>query len=716
MNRLKFTITLLLLILSLTLLMEILYIKNPTFIQNINNTLVDAAFLWRGKRVVDRRIAIVDIDEKSLRALGQWPWSRNKVARVLQNLSDAGAAIIGLDMVFAEKDNSSPVTIAREAHISAKNLPDYDKILADTLSHTPVIAGFTFDFEKALPNPPPSVNAIYIERGKGKRETLPQAKGVVTNIPLLQQSAYSSGSFNNIPDSDGIVRRVPMLIGYDHAIYPSLTFEMIRTMLGIRKVTLFYDTNGMTEIALGERHIPVDSEGKLFVNYRGGRGSYPYLSAVDIYNNRFDKSQVEGKIILLGTSAAGLLDLRTTPFSNIYPGVEVHANVIDNIINDDMIAENSSLDALVTMAAIPLTIFTVAIILTFAPPLSAFGLILALLMAEAALYYHTLFDKHLLLNFAYPMLSTLFAIFAFTFFKIYSENRQKEMVAAKFARKVSPQVAAQLLKNSENIFTTTEEEITIFFSDIRNFTTISESFESPKILIEYLNTYMSPMSEIIISHEGTIDKYIGDAIMAYWNAPLRVQNHADKAVTAAIEQIDALKKLNRNLQQKGFPPIDIGIGMHTGKAIVGEMGSEGRSDYTVIGDAINLGSRIEGLCKTYGAKILISDATRQQLRERYRMREVDIVQVKGKNEAVVIYEIFGTGDFRGEEALMHKRYRHARRLYLAARFDEAYRLFERLQQSAPHKLFALYMERCRHYRHSEEKIKEFDGVHRFTTK
>ena len=695
-------------------MMEILYIRDPLFIRNINNNLIDSAFLYRGKTPVDSRIAIVDVDERSLRALGQWPWSRHKIARVLQNLTDAGAAIIGLDMVFAERDGSSPARIAADLNMSAAALPDYDRILAKTLASTPVITGFTFDFDRVLPNPPPQNSTIYIQRGRGDREALPVARGVVTNIPLLQQSSYSSGSFNTVPDSDGIVRYVPLLISYDDAIYPALSFEMVRTLLGAKKVEIRYDPNGVAQIDMGGIEIPTNAQGKLFVNYHGGAHTYPYLSAVDIYRGTFDRSAVAGKIILLGTSAAGLLDLRATPFDSVYPGVEVHANAIDNLINGDMIAANSSIDAVVTMGAIALSVVVTALILQFASPLLSFGLILSFLMAGATLYYRMLFEAHLLLNFAYPLLATLVSVFLFTFLKIYAENRQKEMIASKFARKVSPQVAAQLLKESRDIFTTSEEEITIFFSDIRNFTTISEAFESPKILIEYLNMYMSPMSEIIISERGTIDKYIGDAIMAYWNAPLRVEKHADRALTAAIRQIEALKKLNRTLQEKDFPPIDIGIGLHTGKAIVGEMGSEGRSDYTVIGDTINLGSRIEGLCKTYGAKILISESTRAQLQERYRMREVDIVQVKGKNRAITIHEVVGFGTFEAVEAARQKRYMHARRLYKAARFKEAYALFAALYEEDPQTLYALYMERCEVYQ--TRGIKEFDGIHRFTTK
>ena len=691
-----------------------LYFQESRFLKTLDAKLVDSAFWYRGPVPADGRIVIVDVDEKSLKALGQWPWSRNKIARVIHNLSDAGAAIIGLDMVFAEKDNSSPIRIAKEANLSIDNLPDYDRILAQTLAATPTIAGFTFDFEKHIPNSPPPSSVIYIEHNKGEKEMLPEAKGVITNIPLLQESAYSSGSFNTVPEDDGIIRYVPLLISYEGGIYPALSFEMIRVMLGAQRVDILYDDNGITQINPGEVQIPTNANGKLFVNYRGPQKSYTYLPAVDIYNKQFNETQIRDKIILLGTSAAGLLDLRATPFDSVYPGVEVHANLIDNVLNDEMIAASSSYDLLVTPAAVLLSVLVIGLAMLLAPPLTAFGLILGWLMAEAAFYYHMLFSEHMLLNMAAPFVATLLSIVTFTFVKVYFENRQKEMIHSKFAKKVSPQVAAQLLKSDKNLFTTTETEITIFFSDIRNFTTISESFDDPKMLIDYLNTYMSPMSRIIIEHHGTIDKYIGDAIMAYWNAPLPLKSHADHALSAAIEQIEALKILNQELQKKRFPPIDIGIGLHTGIAIVGEMGSEGRSDYTVIGDSINLGSRIEGLCKTYGSKILISESTRAQLQRAYKIREVDIVQVKGKNRAVTIYEVLGFGHFEGEEASTYKRYMYARRLYKAARFREAYRLFESLQQRAPHPLYALYMQRCETYQ--EKKIKEFDGIHRFTTK
>jgi adenylate cyclase len=714
MNRLKLSVIALstaLLIIAGTLT---LYFKESRFLQTIDAKLIDSAFWYRGAVPADERIVIVDIDERSLQALGQWPWSRNKIARLIQNLSDAGAAIIGLDMVFAEKDNSSPIRIAKEANLSISDLPDYDMILAQTFASTPTIAGFTFDFQKRISNPPPPSSVIYVEHNRGEKNMLLEAEGIITNIPVLQDSAYSSGSFNTVPDSDGIIRYVPLLIAYEDSIYPALSFEMIRALLGEKRVDILYDDNGITQINLGEIEIPVNANGKLFINYRGPQKSYRYLSAVDIYNNSFDKDAVSDKIILLGTSAAGLLDLRATPFESVYPGVEVHANLIDNVINDEMVAASASLDLLLTPLAVLLSVLFIALVMLLAPPLTAFGLIVGWFMAEGAFYYQMLFYKHQLLNMAAPFIATLASLVAFTLLKVYFENRQKEMIHSKFAKKVSPQVAAQLLKSDKDLFSTTQTEITIFFSDIRNFTTISESFDDPKLLIDYLNTYMSPMSRIIIEHQGTIDKYIGDAIMAYWNAPLPLEAHADEAVSAAIEQIEALKSLNQTLQKKELPPIDIGIGIHTGIATVGEMGSEGRSDYTVIGDTINLGSRIEGLCKTYGAKILISQSTRAQLQKRYKIREVDIVQVKGKNRAVTIYEVLGFGAFDGEEADIYKQYMHARRLYKEARFKEAYTLFTQLHRNTPHRLYALYIERCEAYRH--KSIKEFDGVHRFTTK
>jgi adenylate cyclase len=484
-------------------------------------------------------------------------------------------------------------------------------------------------------------------------------------------------------------------------------------MLGEKKVHIVYDENGVDFIKLGDIEIPTDAQGRLFINYRGPKNKYHYISAVDIFNNTFDKKEIEGAIVLLGTSAAGLLDLRATPYDTTYPGVEVHANVLDNILNDDIISSSSS-GVGIDIFAIAVSVLTIYLILTFATPLLSFGLIMGFLGLQVGFYQNMLFEEHLLLNYVFPLLSALLTIFVLIFVKIYQEHSQKVMIADKFSKKVSPQVVDKLLKSDKNAFSVAQTEVTIFFSDVRDFTTISEGFKNPKDLIEYLNTYMSPMSQIIIDEEGTIDKYIGDAIMAYWNAPLKVKNHADKAVSAAIKQIQALKNLNISLKESNYPAIKIGIGIHTGEAIVGEMGSEGRSDYTVIGDSINLGSRIEGLCKTYGAKILISESTKKSLKKKYQLREIDKVQVKGKEESITIYEVCGFGTFKDKDLKVQKLYEEAKELYGASKFQKAYGLFFQAYELQQHKLFALYMDRCASY--MKNNIKKVEEVFKFTTK
>ncbi len=641
MNRVGMKLLTLLIALGLIVVMEWSYLSQPSLMQNLNQTLIDYAFVQRGEKRADPRIVIVDVDERSLSKLGQWPWSRDKVAKILLNLRDAGVGIIGLDMVFAEEDSSSPAKIAKSIGVDKKDLKDYDAILAQALQNTPTIAGFVFNFDAPTDDEAPPINAIYIQRNKGDQEMLLQAKGVIANIPILQESAYSSGSFNTLPDSDGVVRFVPLLFSYDGSVYPSLSFEMIRVLSGQKRVTIDYDENGISQIKLGELTIPTDAQGRLFVNYRGGEKRYRYISALDIYDNTFDKERIKGSIVLLGTSAAGLLDLRATPFDSTYPGVEVHANVIDNIINSDIIAFPSYAKG-ADMVAIAVSVLVMWAVLSLPWIAVSFMLVLLIFGAGAILYFDLMFKEHILLNFAYPLFGALLTLMILTFVRIYQEYRQKELIRQKFAKKVSPQVAKELIQSGKNAFSTRQREVSIFFSDIRNFTTISEQFGSASALVEYLNSYMSPMSEVIIRRKGTIDKYIGDAIMAYWNAPLSIEDHADQAVQSAIEQLELLETINRDLREKNLPKIEIGIGIHSGEAIVGEMGSEGRSDYTVIGDSVNLASRIEGLCKKYGAKILISEATKDRLKQSYQIHEVDRVQVKGKEEFVTIYEVLGT--------------------------------------------------------------------------
>jgi adenylate cyclase len=595
-------------------------------------------FNIRGEVNASKDIVIVDVDEKSLHALGRWPWRRDKIAKIVDNLTEYKVGVIGFDMVFAEEDGSSPKKIAKELGLKIENAKDYDEIFANSIANSPSILGFVLNMEQNFSNYIPSVNGIFVERGKTKESYIPVAKGVTSNIQILQNSAYSSGSFNMFPDPDGVVRYVPMLFSLDGTIYPSLSLEMIRVALGEKIVYINYDEFGIENIQIGELTIPTDENGRLFINFAGSKKSYHYISALDVYNKKVDPLELEGKIVLLGTSASGLLDLRATPFDETIPGVEIHANAIDNILNANFIQKPSNVVGINYMLIFIFTLIAGIILLGrsvfISVVASLFFIFFGLIM-----FYFLMFKYETLVNFIYPLLSLFTTVLVIFIIKLFFESKQKEQILNKFAKKVSPAVAETLIKSGSVDFSAEDKEITIFFSDVRNFTTISEGFENAHDLIDYLNRYMSPMSEVIIKNNGTIDKYIGDAIMAYWNAPLDVKDHADCAVSSALEQLERLEVLNKELSKENLPPIFIGIGIHTGEAVVGEMGSLDRSDYTIIGDSVNIASRVEGLCKQYKAEILITQQTKERLKKDYNIKEIGSVNVKGKKEPVTIYQV-----------------------------------------------------------------------------
>ncbi len=596
-------------------------------------------FNIRGEVNASKDIVIVDVDEKSLQALGHWPWRRDKIAKIVDNLTEYGVGVIGFDMVFAEEDGSSPKKIAKELGVEIKNALDYDEIFAKSIASSPSILGFILNVEQNFTNFTPTVNGIFIERGKTNYSYIPKAKGVTANIKILQDSAYSSGSFNMFPDSDGVVRYVPLLFSLDGTIYPSLSLEMIRVALGEKMVFINYDEFGIDSIEIGELKIPTDKNGRVFVNFAGAKKSYKYISALDVYEKKVKREVLEGKIVLIGTSASGLLDLRATPFDQTIPGVEIHANAIDNIINGNFLQKPSNAVGINILMILFLTLLVSVILLVrsvFLTLLLSIGFIGLVL----TLYYMTMFHYATVLNIIYPIVSIATTILTLFVIKLFFESRQKEQILGKFAKKVSPAVAQTLIKSGNVDFSAEDREVTIFFSDVRNFTTISEGFENAHELIDYLNRYMSPMSDVIIKNGGTIDKYIGDAIMAYWNAPLEVKEHADCAVTSALEQLEKLDILNRELEKENLPLVHIGIGIHTGVAVVGEMGSVERSDYTIIGDSVNTASRVEGLCKEYKAEILITQQTKDRLKKEYNIKEIGKVTVKGKKELVAIYQVF----------------------------------------------------------------------------
>ena len=682
-------------------LISLIYIFAYELPSSIDNRLKNYMFNIRGEVAPkSNSVVIIDIDEKSLQSLGQWPWSRDILAKILRNLTNSNIAIIGLDIVFAEEDRTSPHKVFEKLNIEKENVPNYDFEFAQTVASTPTILGYQFEFQekKHINKESPSIQTIFIEKNKKLGESyLLEGKGTILNIPVIQDNSYSSGFFNNIPDESGIVRSVPLIISYDDEIYPSLALETLRIALGIKRITINYDENGVKSLQLSDYIIPTDRYGRLIINFRGKEKTFKYISAVDIYNNDFKKEDIKDKIALIGTSAAALMDLRATPFESIFPGVEVHANAIDNIIAKDFLYEPSWVDG-ANIFIIFLLVFSIVYLikkihLVFIPIL-----IPSLLYFTSYLIYYTLFNYGLVLNIFFPLMTIILSAIITIMLQYFYEIKKKDEIKNKFASKVSKDVMEQLLKDvNNNQLQAQNKEITVFFSDIRGFTKISEDIKQPDLLVKYINKYMTPMSEIITKNKGTVDKYIGDAIMAYWNAPFDIQNHEDKAVKSALEQLRELNKLNISFKKNNQPLIDIGIGITTGIATVGEIGSIGRSDYTVIGDTINIGSRVESLCKFYGLQLIITNFTKNRLQDTYTFRYVDYVKLKGKDEAIELWEVINTNNNTDNFKKELEIYNKAIKLYKEEKLEDAKQIFEKLNKEKPSKIYKIYLTRCEEY-------------------
>jgi adenylate cyclase len=715
----------------------------PSFVQSFDSKIKDYMFLIRGEIKNDNNIIIIDIDEKSLQELGQFPWSRNILSQILLNLTNAGIGVIGFDIVFAEEDRSSPKRVLQNLNLDTTNVPNYDDEFNQVVSRTPTILGYQFELENKAFIKKEEINipAIVIEKNKNSgQEMLISAQGTILNHKTLQQSAYSSGFFNNLPDEGGTIRSVPLIIQYDGQLYPSLSLEIIRALIGVDTVLVNYTPLGVENIQIGSFKIPTDRHGRMIVNYRGGSKNFQYLSAIDIFNNRFNPKNIEGKIALIGTSATGLNDLRATPFGSVFPGVEVHANVIDNIITQDFLTIPSWIDGANTFIIYTTAIITM-LLMIFATLWFIPFVFFILLGATFYITYEAMFFYGILMNTFLPLLTisitTLVAIFINNILNI----KTQKMIKSKFASKVSKEVMENLLINpSSSDFSAMEKEVTIFFSDIRNFTNISETMPNAKVLIEFLNQYMTPMSKIVMGHQGTIDKFIGDAIMAYWNAPYDVTNHAQKAVDASLEQLYLLKKLNQEIKentrfkttveqfaQKGLEPLDIGIGINTGLVIVGEMGSEQRSDYTVIGDSVNISSRIESLCKFYGSQLNITKETKEQLPDKYLFRFLDYITVKGKNKPIELWQIHDYDDKNKKDTLYKINYDKIKEelvcyhkaidFYKNKEFQKALDIFQNIEkqdEKTNQKIYNIYIKRCLEF--IENPDNDFDEVFNHTEK
>ena len=713
------------------------------FIDQIENIAYDQRLLLTMPNTVERRIVIVDIDEKSLTAEGRWPWGRDKLAELVRRaFEDYEAGLLGFDIVFAEPDTSSGLGVLESlAGTAFREDPNYrstidrlrptlnyDQRFADTIGRFPVALGYYFNFATpgdeqvarigALP-PPTFVKGTFT----GKSVAFRHADGYGANLEALQSRALAGGHFNPQPDSDGVVRRVPMLIEHDGAYYGSLSLEIVRHALGSVEVKPRFERPlfsgggyaGLEWLDVGRYAVPVDRHVQALVPYRGRKGSFPYVSATDVLHGTADKSLLKGAIVLVGTTAPGLLDLRATPVGEAYPGVEVHANLIAGIL-DGRIRQLPEYTLGAEVLLLLVFGLTMAIMAPLLSPLAA------TLMAGALLGGFVVFNLavwtagNLVLPLASGVLMLLTMFVLNMSYGYFIETRGKRQLTGLFGHYVPPALVDEMARRPEAYSLEAENrEMTVLFSDIRGFTTISEGL-NPKELSELMNQFLTPMTSVIHDHRGTIDKYMGDAVMAFWGAPLSDPEHARHAVQAGLGMLARLDELNRNFASRGWPPIKIGVGVNTGPMSVGNMGSEFRMAYTVLGDAVNLGSRLEGLTKGYGVSMLVSESTREAVPE-YAYREIDRVRVKGKDRPITIFEplcLRSELDNRWKDEL--KLYREALRMYRAAEWDTAEMNFLNLSRTsrAP-ALYKVYVERIEQFR-KQPPGPGWDGVFTHSTK
>ena len=606
-----------------------------------------------------RPVTIVDIDEPSLKKLGQWPWARTQLADMVINLANLGALAIAFDVVFSEPDRLNPDVAANSMRYldeltrsKLRELPSNDQVLADAIRRARVVLGETglpsvvSDIDKDLPF------TGFASRGdKGSTEPhIYEYAGLLRNVPVLEKVAAGRGLLTIVQERDGITRRVPMILLAQKHEMPSLSLELLRVISGTPTILTKYDKNGIKSIALRGLEIPTDKNGRFWVHFARQDPSI-YVSAASVLDGTAPIDKIKGKLVLIGTSAATLNDLKTTPVSSVMPGVEVHAQVLEAALTHAVLAQPNYAIGVELLGAFVLGL----LVIIFAPSLGpvtlvGVGALLASVLIGTSWYFYR--EHRLLIDFTYPLLSTTAIYLTLIFASFIREQAQRKQIRGQFAQYMSPVLVEQLAQSPEKLKLGGEErELTIMFSDVRGFTSISESYKhDPQGLTALMNRFLTPLTNAILARNGYIDKYMGDAIMAFWNAPLDDDQHQVNACNAALDmlaKIDELNAIRKNEAEEGghsFIPINVGVGLNTGVGVVGNMGSDLKFNYSVLGDSVNLASRLEGQSKEYGFPIIAGSKTALAAKEKFAILELDFIMVKGKKEPEVIYAIAGRED------------------------------------------------------------------------
>lgn len=705
-------------------------------IDRVESWLYDAWLKHSAKGGVDDRVTLLDIDEKSLQEIGRWPWSRDNMVVLLDRLFDEyQVAAVGFDVVFGEADTSSGLnTLTRLAQKELATNRDFKTALARLKPEL----DFDARFAKALAERPVTLGYYFIPSGMGVIRTgslpppaLPadafgafkldvaEPTGYGANLPQFQRAAQAAGFFNMLADDDGTARRMRMVLPFESGYHLSLSASTLRLAFGgdapragASTTRLFGRDYRQPWIEVGGLKVPLNRDGTVHVPYRAG-APFPYVSASDVLKGRAKIGQLENRILLVGSTAPGLSDLRVTPFSSTFPGVEIHAHLIAGMLDGNTRYTPAWVDDARLLAVLLLGGLIAWMMIRFGPTPGLLATLFALALLLGA--YAWAWQRLWVVPVAAPLITVLGLYVLNAAYGFFTVSAARQHITRLFGQYVPPELAAEMSANPAHYTMAAQSrDMSVLFSDIRGFTDFSENL-SPTELADVLNAYLNTMTQIVQKQRGTIDKYIGDAIMAFWNAPIDLPDHATRAVQTALDMQAALPRLNEDFATRGWPHVKIGVGVNTGRMSVGNMGSEFRMSYTVMGDAVNMGSRLEGITKQYGVGILATEAT-VAADPVHAFMKVDDVRVKGKQKPVEIFEVLGEKATLPADVLENAcAFEAAFAAYQKQQWDDAERQLRELNARAPRVLYDIYLERIALTRVTPLPP-DWDGVFVYTAK
>lgn len=705
---------------ALTAVVLLMYLLHNQLLDTMELKTYDMRLRSGAARVPAGQVTIAAIDEKSLARLGRWPWSRSTYPELIQRLDDMGARVIVLDVVFPESENQKLLqhieqleaqqgfTNTDSPYASLKQQLAVDTTLGQAIAASGrVVLSMFFlmspeeasalsktEADRALEHLKRDVVAVLRDSGTGSLNfPMHEPAGLHTNVPAIRTQARFSGHINSFPDADGTLRWASLVIRYRGHFFPSADVQAVRVFERSDDLGLYATSEGITGLGIGERLITTDEVGRALIHYYGPEKTIPTFSIADLLDGSVAKKQIKDKIVVIGATAKGMGDIRVTPYGPTFPGVEIRATVMQNLLDGDFINRPEWM-ARVDIAVIVLLGGLLAWVLPRMGYWGGTALTLALFASYLLVAIALLRVQLVWLNVVYPSVVILVVFVSSTISKYVSAETGKRQIKAAFQHYVAPRIVDEIVDNIGRLCLGGEKRmLTVLFSDIRGFTSVSQSL-APEELVRLLNVYLTQMTAKVFKYEGLLDKYIGDAIMAVYGAPIYRDDHALLACRTALEMLQELRGLQLQWREQGLPQLDIGIGINTGPMVVGNMGSRDRFDYTVIGDAVNLGSRIEALNKIYGTHILLSEFTYEQVRHEFpHMREVDVAEIRGRQEAVRIFELMPVDDGVALDWLPD--FERAYRKLREARYAEALPLFEQLSERVGDSVSRRHMHYCR---------------------